>query len=86
MTEHPVAPVPDRLFDDEREERWRAAGCVARDLESATVLRVVELRGLRAGCVLGVVEPFDGARLDREAVTALGVEAGQAAWTALESA
>ncbi|GAA0944028.1 S9 family peptidase [Pseudonocardia zijingensis] len=24
MTEHPVAPVPDRLFDDEREERWRA--------------------------------------------------------------
>ncbi len=21
---HPVAPVPDRLFDDEREERWRA--------------------------------------------------------------
>src|SRR5690606_41320479 len=25
VTEHPVAPVPDRLFDDdEREERWRA--------------------------------------------------------------
>ena len=24
MTEHPVAPVPDRLFDDEREQRWRA--------------------------------------------------------------
>ncbi|MBA3907233.1 MAG: S9 family peptidase, partial [Pseudonocardiales bacterium] len=24
MPAHPVAPVPDRLFDDEREERWRA--------------------------------------------------------------
>ena len=24
MTRHPVAPVPDRLFDDEREQRWRA--------------------------------------------------------------
>ena len=24
MAEHPVAPVPDRLFDDEREQRWRA--------------------------------------------------------------
>ena len=24
MTEHPVAPVPERLFDDEREARWRA--------------------------------------------------------------
>jgi len=24
VTEHPVAPVPERLFDDEREERWRA--------------------------------------------------------------
>jgi dienelactone hydrolase len=23
-TQHPVAPVPDRLFDDEREQRWRA--------------------------------------------------------------
>ncbi len=24
VTDHPVAPVPDRLFDDEREQRWRA--------------------------------------------------------------
>lgn len=24
MTSHPVAPVPERLFDDEREQRWRA--------------------------------------------------------------
>ena len=24
VTAHPVAPVPDRLFDDEREQRWRA--------------------------------------------------------------
>ncbi|QJY45440.1 prolyl oligopeptidase family serine peptidase [Pseudonocardia broussonetiae] len=24
MTTHPAAPVPDRLFDDEREQRWRA--------------------------------------------------------------
>jgi dipeptidyl aminopeptidase/acylaminoacyl peptidase len=24
VAEHPVAPVPDRLFDDEREQRWRA--------------------------------------------------------------
>ena len=24
MTSHPAAPVPDHLFDDEREQRWRA--------------------------------------------------------------
>ncbi|MHA6628302.1 prolyl oligopeptidase family serine peptidase [Pseudonocardia sichuanensis] len=24
MSAHPAAPVPDRLFDDEREQRWRA--------------------------------------------------------------
>ncbi len=24
MSAHPVAPLPDRLFDDEREQRWRA--------------------------------------------------------------
>jgi hypothetical protein len=24
VTAHPVAPVPDCLFDDERERRWRA--------------------------------------------------------------
>ncbi|GAA1870615.1 prolyl oligopeptidase family serine peptidase [Pseudonocardia ailaonensis] len=24
MTTHPAAPVPERLFDDEREQRWRA--------------------------------------------------------------
>jgi acetyl esterase/lipase len=24
VTEHPAAPVPDHLFDDEREQRWRA--------------------------------------------------------------
>ena len=24
VSAHPVAPVPDRLFDDEREQRWRA--------------------------------------------------------------
>jgi len=24
VTQHPVAPVPDRLFDDDREQRWRA--------------------------------------------------------------
>ena len=24
MTDHPIAPVPDRLFPDEREPRWRA--------------------------------------------------------------
>ncbi len=24
MTAHPAAPVPERLFDDEREQRWRA--------------------------------------------------------------
>ena len=30
MTQHPVAPVPDRLFDDEREQRWRARFTAAR--------------------------------------------------------
>lgn len=30
VTDHPVAPVPDRLFDDEREQRWRARFTAAR--------------------------------------------------------
>jgi len=30
VTEHPAAPVPDRLFDDEREQRWRARFTAAR--------------------------------------------------------
>ena len=38
---------------------------------------------MRTFVMLGVVEGPDGSRLDREAVAALGVEAGRAAWAAL---
>jgi uridine phosphorylase len=71
------------LFYDPRPP-VESEGAVVRDLESAAVLQVAALRGLRAGCVLAVVEGADGARLAREGASALGIEAGRAAWTALD--
>ena len=73
----------DLFYDPRPRPSQVAEGAVVCDLESAAVLRVAVLRGLRAACVLGVVEGPDGSRLDREAAAALGVEAGRAAWAAL---
>jgi purine-nucleoside phosphorylase len=69
---------------DELEDEWRAAGAVAVEMETATLLRVAALRGVRAAAVLAVSDTLSGGRrrigeaeLER-AVEALG-RAGLAA-------
>jgi uridine phosphorylase len=49
--------------DRERAAGWTGAGALAVEMEAATLLRVAELRGVRAGCVLAVSDVFvDGER------------------------
>jgi uridine phosphorylase len=61
------AVVTSDLFyerDDARVAGWARAGALAIEMEAATLLRVAELRGVRAACLLAVSDVFvDGARL-----------------------
>ena len=62
-------------------------------MEAATLLRLAELRGVRAGCLLAVTDLLDpGAddmparhveRLGREQIEAVGLRLGEAALAAL---
>jgi DeoD family purine-nucleoside phosphorylase len=47
-----------------RARAWTSAGALVVEMEAATILRVAELRGIAAGCVLAVSDVFDadGAR------------------------
>ena len=82
------AIVTSDLFyerDGERVAAWARAGALAIEMEAATLLRVAELRGVRAACVLAVTDVFvDGARLRIEpdglvgAVERLGAAAAAA--------
>ena len=58
------------------------------EMECATLFRIATLRGVRAGAVLGVSDTLiDGhARICAEHLEALGVQLGEAAWSALERA
>ncbi len=67
---------------DERRDAWRAAGAVARDLETAALFAVARRRGVRAGSLLAVTERA-GERLDADAIDAAGVRLGRAALAAL---
>ena len=84
------------LFYDDRPGAaagWRERGAVAVEMEAATLLRLAELRGVRAGCLLAVTDLLDpGAddmaarhveRLGREQIEALGLRLGEAALAAL---
>jgi uridine phosphorylase len=55
------------------------------EMECATLFRIAELRGVRAAAVLGVSDVLSGGRhrIDPEALEALGVGLGEAAWAAL---
>ncbi len=82
------AIVTSDLFyerDGERVAAWARAGALAIEMEAAALLRVAELRGVRAACVLAVTDVFvDGARLRIEpdglvgAVERLGAAAAAA--------
>jgi purine-nucleoside phosphorylase len=78
------------VFYDPREEapeEWRAAGAVAVEMEAAAVLRVAELRGVAAGCLLGVSDELAGerVRIGDDELEALGVRLGEVALEALRT-
>lgn len=58
---------------------------VALEMEGAAILRVAELRGVAAACLLGVTRPAsgNGSSLGREELERLGVRLGETGWAAL---
>lgn len=84
------------LFYDDRPEvasAWIADGAMAVEMEAATIFRVAERRGVAAGCVLGVTDLLAGGdardgrtRMDREAIPAVGLRAGETAVEAVAPA
>jgi DeoD family purine-nucleoside phosphorylase len=86
----PATVVSTDLFYDPRadvEDAWRAAGAVAVEMEAAAVLRVAELRGVAAACLLGVSDQLAGerARIGDDELEALGVRLGEVALEALRT-
>jgi DeoD family purine-nucleoside phosphorylase len=86
----PALVVSADLFYERREgalDDWRAAGAVAVEMETAAILRVAQLRGVRAACVLGVSDELAGTRkrIDDERLEPLGVRLGEAALAALRT-
>jgi len=65
----------------EVEQSWRDEGATAVDMETATLFRVAELRGVPVGCALAVTDvpgtAGEAERLDDEALEALGVKLGE---------
>ena len=86
----PATIVSSDLFYDPRsaaEDAWRAAGAVAVEMEAAAVLRVAELRGVPAGCLLGVTDELARGRerIGDDDLEALGVRLGEVALAALRT-
>ena len=87
-----VTAVSTDLFYDPREDRsdlWRERGASVVEMEAATLFQLAGLRGVAAGCVLGVTdllgEDDSRTRIDQEALTDLGVRLGQVGAAALAS-
>lgn len=87
-----VVVTTDLFYDDRRElaRAWLADGARAVEMEAATVLRIAERRGVAAGCVLAVTDLLAGgdamtgrSRLDRAAIEAAGLLAGEVALDAV---
>jgi len=84
----PVAST-DLFYDRNpaRARAWTGAGALAVEMEAATVLRVAELRGIKAGCVLTVSDVFDADgerhRIDGDALVLAVQRLGQAGAAAL---
>lgn len=87
-TEPALVATTDVFYERDRtvEERWRTAGAVAVEMESAALFRVGELRGIRVGCVLAVTDllALPGRdRIDPDALVAAGAALGTAATAGL---
>jgi DeoD family purine-nucleoside phosphorylase len=61
--------------DPGRVAAWADAGALAIEMEAATLLRVAELRGVRAGCVLVVTDVFERGERRRMEPDALALAA-----------
>ena len=94
----PAPVVSCDLFYDERPREaagWRARGATAVEMEAATLFRLAELRGVRAGCLLAVSDRLEGGRpegavrsrerIGREDLEAAGLRLGEVAYAALSS-
>ena len=87
----PATIVSSDLFYDPRrqgkEDSWRDAGAVAVEMEAAAVLRVAELRGVPAACLLGVTDELARGRkrIGDDELEALGVRLGEVALAALRT-
>jgi len=88
------APAPiascDVFYDERRGQAagWRARGAIAVEMETATLFRLAELRGVRAGSVLAVSDLLDTdtgtsarsrERIAREGLEAIGLRLGEVA-------
>ena len=70
--------------DTERPGRWRAAGAVAVEMESAALFTVARLRGVAAGCLLVVSDRVpEGDRIGDDRLHAAELRLGEAAVAAL---
>ena len=88
---HAVTVVSTDLFYDDRSTEmhaWIARGATAVEMEAATVLRLGELRGVEAACVLGVTdvpEAGGSVRATPEQIDEIGLAVGRAGYEALRS-
>ncbi|MEA2157569.1 MAG: purine-nucleoside phosphorylase [Solirubrobacteraceae bacterium] len=73
--------------DDSRSAGWAATGALAIEMEAAALLRVAELRGVQAACVLLVTDVFDDdgerRRLDPDALVLAAQRLGEVGAAAL---
>ncbi len=85
----PVTVVTTDLFYDGRAggtEDWVRRGAAAVEMETATLLRLAELRGVEAAAVLGVTDvpgPDGSRRAEPEEIEAIGLRVGRAGYEAL---
>jgi DeoD family purine-nucleoside phosphorylase len=90
-----VVATSDLFYDDRPgvAAEWRDQGALAIEMETATLFRLAELRGVRAASVLAVTDLLEAgdrgaparhaARIERDALEAAGLRLGEAAVAAL---
>jgi DeoD family purine-nucleoside phosphorylase len=79
--------VSTDLFYDVREgleDEWRRRGAAVVEMESAALFQLAAVRGVAAGCLLGVSDTLGGERrrIDSERLAQLGVRLGEVAFGA----
>jgi uridine phosphorylase len=86
-----VTVVTTDLFYDGRAgstEGWLRQGAAAVEMETATLLRLAELRGVEAAAVLGVTDvpgPGGSRRAEPDELEAIGLRVGRAGYEALRT-